>query len=264
VQALSNKVVGREGLFGNMTFSHDLVHQIGGEDDTNRNTTKRILLLLESKAVGREEAYDRVIRQILKRYVLEDRGFVQGTGPYHVPRFLLNDFARSWWTMAVDFAYKKRMRFGKGAAIRNIKLRFSRKLIYVSGLLTCFGCHLVLDDLTPSGVCPGIGSARECVECLHRRLRRTPIDILTDAFLKLPHLDNTAKKTLNAYDAFLGILSNDSSRDHLQELESENDENDDVFKQARELSHDFRDGLIELFFDQPSRIYELTKNYGVF
>ena len=44
-------------------------------------------------------------------------GFVLGSGPYHVPRFLLNDFARYWWTMAVDFAYKQRTRFGEGAAI---------------------------------------------------------------------------------------------------------------------------------------------------
>jgi len=37
---------GRTGVFGNTTFSHGLIHLIGGEDDTNRNTTQRILLLL--------------------------------------------------------------------------------------------------------------------------------------------------------------------------------------------------------------------------
>jgi hypothetical protein len=52
LENLSAKEVGREGLFGSMAFSHDLVHQIGGEDDTNRNTTRRILLLLESKVIG--------------------------------------------------------------------------------------------------------------------------------------------------------------------------------------------------------------------
>src|SRR6266436_9827064 len=38
---------GQTGIFGNMAFSHDIVHQIGGQNDTNRNTTQRILLLLE-------------------------------------------------------------------------------------------------------------------------------------------------------------------------------------------------------------------------
>ncbi|HEX5155147.1 MAG TPA: hypothetical protein VFW07_27075, partial [Parafilimonas sp.] len=33
------------GLFGQLTFSHDLIHFIGGEEDTNFNITRRILLL---------------------------------------------------------------------------------------------------------------------------------------------------------------------------------------------------------------------------
>src|SRR2546421_555271 len=106
-----------------MAFSHELVHQIGGEDDTNRNTTRRILLLLESDTIGRHEAYDRTVNNIIDRYVLEDRQFLRKGARYHVPRFLLNDFARYWRTMAVDFAYKVRTRSRKGAAIRNIKLR---------------------------------------------------------------------------------------------------------------------------------------------
>jgi predicted nucleotidyltransferase len=43
---------GQTGTFGNMAFSHDIIHQIGGQHDTNRNTTQRILLLLESGAIG--------------------------------------------------------------------------------------------------------------------------------------------------------------------------------------------------------------------
>src|SRR5438309_1765970 len=33
---------GRTATFGNLAFSHDIVHQIGGDSDTNRNTTQRI------------------------------------------------------------------------------------------------------------------------------------------------------------------------------------------------------------------------------
>lgn len=54
---------GPTGIFGNMAFSHDIIHQIGGQHDTNRNTTQRILLLLESCPIGRRtDAYERVIR----------------------------------------------------------------------------------------------------------------------------------------------------------------------------------------------------------
>src|SRR5579872_4354878 len=38
---------GPTGTFGNIAFSHEVIHQIGGGSDTNRNLTQRILLLLE-------------------------------------------------------------------------------------------------------------------------------------------------------------------------------------------------------------------------
>ncbi|MBI1790461.1 MAG: nucleotidyltransferase domain-containing protein [Acidobacteria bacterium] len=260
----SAKSPGREGTFGTLAFSHELVQYIGGEDDTNRNTTRRILLLLESNVVGRPEAYERVVTNVLRRYIFEDRGFVQQSGPYHVPRFLLNDFARYWWTMAVDFAYKQRTRFGEGAALRNIKLRMSRKLIYVSGLLTCFGCELGFGDVKPSLHSPGPGGAPESVDCLRRRLRQTPLEILAGALLHFDHLDETGRKLLDAYDGFLGVLADPDKRKSLETLEADKYESNAVFQNARGLSHRFRDGLLELFFDQKSGLFDLTKHYGVF
>jgi predicted nucleotidyltransferase len=264
VSQAASKKPGREGTFGSLSFSHELIHRIGGEDDTNRNTTRRILLLLESNAVGRPEAYERVVANVLRRYILEDRGFVQQAGPFHVPRFLLNDFARYWWTMAVDFAYKQRTRFGEGAAIRNMKLRMSRKLIYVSGLLTCFGCELGFSDIKLSAACPAPGAAPECIDCLRHRLGQTPLEILAGALLHFDHLDETARKVLDAYDGFLGILADPEKRNRLEAVDSDHYESDEVFQEARRLSHDFRDGLLELFFDQKSGLFNLTKNYGVF
>ncbi|MEK7406033.1 MAG: nucleotidyltransferase domain-containing protein [Acidobacteriota bacterium] len=258
------KAPGREGTFGTMAFSHDIIHQIGGQDDTNRNTTRRILLLLESEPVGRPDAYTRVVTKLVKRYILEDRGFVRGSGEYHVPRFLLNDFARYWWTMAVDFAYKQRTRFGEGAAIRNVKLRMSRKMTYVSGLLTCFGCHLKIGNLVGRPGCPETGAEAECIDCLRRRLRRTPLDILAEALLQFHHLEEAGRKLLGAYDRFLGILSDTDQRNHLEDLPEDQYDRDEVFQEARRVSHDFRRGLLQLFFDQKSGLFDLTKNYGVF
>jgi len=66
IEKAKYKGPGPAGVFGNMAFSHDIIHRIGGENDTNRNTTQRILLLLESTVIGgRADAHDRVIRGIL-------------------------------------------------------------------------------------------------------------------------------------------------------------------------------------------------------
>jgi len=55
-----HKEPGQTGTFGNMAFSHEIIHQIGGQFDTNRNTTQRILLLLES---SRNWKQDRGLRE---------------------------------------------------------------------------------------------------------------------------------------------------------------------------------------------------------
>jgi hypothetical protein len=194
---------------------------------------------------------------------LEDSTFVQQIAKHHVPRFLMNDFARQWWTMAVDFAYKQRTRAGKGAAIRNLKLRMSRKMIYVSGLLTCFSCDLTLGTAKPIVDCAKPGEGLECLRSIRERLQ-TPLETLSGVLLGFGHLHPTARKLLTAYDGFLAMLSDEQSRKHLEELDQAQYETDEIFQRGRSLSHDFRDGILELFFDQQSGLYELTREYGVF
>jgi hypothetical protein len=71
---------GPTGVFGNMAFSHEIVHQIGGQQDTNRNTTQRVLMLLESYPIGKDAAYERVLRGILHRYLEDDLSYLNPEG----------------------------------------------------------------------------------------------------------------------------------------------------------------------------------------
>jgi len=135
---------GTGGLFGGLAISHELVHRIGGDSDSNRNITQRILLLLESRApMTTDLVRTRVLRVLLTRYLVDDFGYPMP--PKHaarVPRFLLNDVVRYWRTVAVDFAAKRREQEGAKWGLRNFKLRMSRKLIFAAGLIACVSCEL--------------------------------------------------------------------------------------------------------------------------
>src|SRR5258706_10838930 len=161
-----------------MVGSHGLVHNIGGEDDLNSNTTRRVLLLLESLPIGNREAYDRVRRQILRRYLIDDRGLTYGSSGIRVPRFLLNDLTRYWRTITVDFVYKQRSdRDGKWA-LRNAKLRLSRKLIFASGLLTCFFCHLDADAAEARDALKDSKDVAPLTNYIERLLSLTPLEMV--------------------------------------------------------------------------------------
>ena len=246
---------GPTGLFGNMAFSHDIIHRIGGQDDTNRNITQRILLLVESWPAGKAEAYHRVIRHVLKRYVDDDWGLRHGSGPHRVPRFLLNDLVRYWRTVTVDFVYKQRERAGRGWALRNAKLRMSRKLIFAAGLLTCFSCDEPhLRQVQPDGI----------VGYLEASFGNTPLDVVADAFLRYGRTDHTARQLVGAYDSFLALLDNAEKRKHLEELQQHELDSDPVFGEVRTQGRRFQEALTRLFFQEDQKLGTLTMEYGVF
>lgn len=239
VESLGARAPGREKLFGKLAFSHEIIHQIGGEDDTNSNTTKRILLLLESAPIGRRDAFDRVLDIVLSRYITEDARFLQESAQFHVPRFLLNDFARYWRTMAVDFAYKRRTRAGEGTAIRNIKLRMSRKLIFVSGLLACFSGHVLLSAPELSALMRTANAPYEFVRHLRRVFAQTPLEIVASIINRHAHLRPVGAKLFSAYDAFLGVLRDGEKREHLDSLSPEAEDADSIHRNSGKRATNF-------------------------
>lgn len=252
------KPPGREATFGGLTFSHDLIHKIGGEDDSNRNTTQRILLLLESTATGRNEAYLRVLRNVLWRYVSEDYGLVHRLAPFNVPRFLQNDIARYWRTVAVDFAYKQRQRAEEGWALRTVKLRISRKLTYVSGLLMCFGCETDEPKPLPEGEGDNL-DLHPIVEHLSKYSQKTPLDILADFLVRHPGADSLARN-----NEFLAELNNPDTRKRLEGLRRDQVSTDSTYKSMRDLSHQFEEALTDFLEENDTGLWKLTKVYGVF
>jgi predicted nucleotidyltransferase len=266
LQSADVKGPGAEATFGGLVFSHDLIHYIGGEDDTNANLTRRMLLLLESVPVGREDAYSRTINNVLSRYIVEDFGWMHARNPMNVPRFLQNDMARYWRTLAVDFAYKRRQRAGKGWALRTAKLRLSRKLTYAAGLLMCFSCALdpEIRATVPSEAEPA--AAHRVVAHLSAYVRKTPLEIIAAFVLANERLTPAARILLRAYDSFLALLDDDGRRDRLNSLEQDEIAGDEVYQAVRHLGHQFQSALDEIFLSQDTspELFDLTKKYGVF
>jgi hypothetical protein len=92
---------------------------------------------------------------------------------------------------------------------------------------------------------------------------RPPLEVLSDTLLQLgPDARDQAAKIMGAYDKFLGILADDEKREALEKLDPAKSEGEDLFGR-RPITHDFRDGLLELFFDV-SRVRTVTRIYGVF
>jgi hypothetical protein len=257
------------GAFGNLVISHNLVHLIGGNTDTNANTTQRILLLLESASLGDDQVRSRVTRAILERYLEQDTHFNPEKTP-RVPRFLINDIVRYWRTMAVDYASKHQAEAAHKFAIRNIKLRMSRKLIFISGLLMVFACDFELPVIPPNQ--PrlfDLGDDEEFsiipyIQHLAGYVNQTPLDILAQACMRYEANADTVCGLFESYDSFLAALDDPNARQHLEKIDYATSKNDPQFKDLRETSHRFQESLKTFFFETNDSLRDLMQEYAVF
>ena len=261
------KAPGREGVFGSLAFSHDIVHCIGGGDDSNSNTTRRILLLLESVAIGNDQAWSNVRRNILHRYLSEDMGLWQDSNQRGVPLFLLNDISRYWRTMTVDFAYKQRTRNYDGYALKSLKLGFSRKLIYLSGVLACLRCEIEF----PSKELFTEGNPQAAIHHLEKLFAMTPLEMFADSLLnercygmeQRSRVPEAARRAFEAYDAFIAMLADGNTREHLEKLDRNELESDKMYRDARLIRHKFSEATKDLFLRIESPMQQQIIERGV-
>jgi hypothetical protein len=173
--------------------------------------------------------------------------------------------------MTVDFAYKQRDRQNRGFAIRNLKLRMSRKLLFLADMIACFECHT--DFASPEDRTDFYSTKQ--VHSVIRRLRsvlsQSPLDIIATALLRLPELDVHSRKLLDAYDSFLSMLADEqilptglTVRQHLDALPVEQLGTDQIASQGRDVSHRFRDAIRSIFLNPDNPLGQLTIEYGVF
>lgn len=115
----------------------DLLDLLGGPDDDKTNFfTARMLLLLESRCLAGEAAYEATLNSIIERYWRDWAGHEH----HFRPTFLLNDIVRFWKTLTLNYEWRRNKSHPADAdsiakhRLRNVKLGFSRAWTCHTGL----------------------------------------------------------------------------------------------------------------------------------
>jgi len=211
-----NKEAGSTGTFGidAVVKIEDLLSNMGGQNDDNIQFSRRMLFLLEGKCLYNNDLFQSFRKNLIEKYIKKT------VSDHQLSRFFLNDIIRFYRTMATDFEYKV-SEDGKPWGVRNIKLTFSRKLLYFGGILT---------------VAETAQKTRETkiTETL-TLLDMSPLERIN--YISVSGSD----KVFKSYNYFLEKLSNQHTRDELDKAEVKQtaDENPKIFREMKNESKHF-------------------------
>jgi hypothetical protein len=211
-----------DGAFGAIEPRDALLQNIGGANDSNHNITRRMLMLLEGEWLFNSEGLNQLRRQILERYIGE------AMTDHQLALFLLNDVIRYYRTMCVDYEFKTNEgEKPKPWGIRNIKLVFSRKLLYASGL---FSVAMTADR-----------ARNQKIEILERLFGLAVLDRMV-AICGQEEMQGVLK----SYAYFLERLEHAHVRERLRKL-ALHERADPLFRELKNEGHHLTRELLKLF-----------------
>lgn len=221
VNSLVAKNAGSSGTFESIVTRSDLLDNYGGDKDSNQAFTRRMLYLLESKCLYNNNLYEALKRQIVEKYIKDS------VADSNLNRFMLNDIIRYYRTICTDYEYKVN-EDNKSWGVRKIKLKYSRKLLYFSGLITVAAtCSLSRNDK---------------IDKTLQLLALTPIDRISNIVGKIQ-----SYKMLEHYNYFLNQMSNKDIRDSLDDIDRVSRNNNEEYRNLKNLSHHFNWELEKCF-----------------
>jgi predicted nucleotidyltransferase len=223
VTELDIRMPATTGAFNEIETRQGMTKNIGGADDNTEKLTRRLLFLLEGEWLYNENLFNDLFDEFLNRYVKDS------ITQHQLCRFLLNDLIRYYRTIGVDFEYKTE-EAGKPWGDRNIKLMFSRKLLYFSGILVV--AETVQNDaLTKRAI-------------LKKYLRMTPIQRVQEI------CGSRAEKALLMYDEFSRQMALPGIREILKRTRpGPNNEQPAEFRCLKNKAHHFSWELSRLLSD---------------
>lgn len=231
LQETGVKMPASGGVFEEPLPADDMLATIGGNDDTNTFITRRMLFLLEGEWILNKPAFEQTRKALIARYV------EPGLDEKKICLFLLNDIIRYWRTICVDYEYKV-AGGGKAKAVRLIKLRFSRMLLYFAGVVAI-------------GQTQGV-PYEEKLRILNELLSTPPIERLRSV------IGDKTQAPLQLYAEFLVALDSQETRKQLELL------NDDgigspAFATLSEKARAFKDSLFEILLTELGTSHPVVK-----
>ncbi|WP_205894409.1 nucleotidyltransferase domain-containing protein [Pseudomonas edaphica] len=216
VEKYIKKAPGDTGTFGSgvVVSFNEMLQNLGGDKDFNDLLTRRMLFLLEGKWLYGESRFKAYRTELLNKYVKV------GDPDRQISRFLLNDIIRYYRTITTDFEFKV-TESNKSWGLRNVKLRFSRKLLYFGGVISV--AETAFEGQTTKN------------EKLAEILDKTVLERVQDIGVDNPHTN----EIIEIYQEFLQTIECPKNRSVLELVTKTNRAECDLFLKMREKSKEF-------------------------
>lgn len=212
----------------------EICRELGSRNDDYLNLfTARMLLLLESKPLYNEELYEKVVNEVVQKYY----------GDFHThekdfaPVFLVNDVIRFWRTLCLNYEHNRNRKVDENdseleksrkrnkAHIKNLKLKFSRKLTCFSFLLSVLYSKDILNS-----------------ERVLEIVKLSPLERLNAVSKSNPKTVDGIEKIFDLYNWFLDLTH--KSENELLEWINEQNNRDIAFSKSREFAKLFFELMI--------------------
>lgn len=207
IQKKVPKNTGSSGTFGRNAINtiDELTSTIGGQNDSNELLTRRMLFLLEGKPIFNDDIFNEYRIELIKKYLEPTKGL-------YFDRYLINDIIRYYRTIATDFQFKVDIS-NKSWGLRNIKLKFSRKILYYSGIISVIFTYLEYKNSAK------INKEDILLDLLNMPVSERIHHIIT--FEKNNNTSNDINKLFEVYDLFLQYINSHDKRSDLESLDKD-------------------------------------------
>ena len=180
----------KEGEYWEFINKEDFLDIGSRKEDFNNSFTTRLLLILESKPIYNEDAYNRLVKETVYKYFTD---YEEHKNPFY-PLFLMNDIQRYWYTLTLNYEYRRDEKDNVNKKNwKRLKLKYAR-------LITCFSMLACLyhKNITPDYV----------IKCINM----TPFERLDSLAAENSSIIEIVEKIKTEYEWFLSLRKNNENR----------------------------------------------------